>query len=118
MYCGDGTPGDKHINQIWKCFYAASPTDGMTNARLMRNTSLVLGGEICIWGEGTSRFTIEEQTFTSAAAAAERLWSGDAYTEADPSTRLADYVCMLNTMGLRASPVKPGFCLADIYSIL
>ena len=115
-YCGnDPGPGDKHINEIWKCFYAASPTDGMTDARLMRNTSLVLGGEICIWGEGTSSFTIEEQAFTSAAASAERLWSGTAYTEQDPSARLADYVCMLNKMGLRASPVGPGFCLADLY---
>lgn len=99
-----------HINEVWRCFYSAGPADGV-DSELATNTSLVLGGEVCIWGEGTSAFSIEVQTLTLAAAVAERLWTGRADDGA--SSRLEAYVCMLNTMGLNAAPISPGFCLAD-----
>ena len=37
------------INSIWKCFYGVSPDDDVPEA-LKYNTSLVVGGEACIWG--------------------------------------------------------------------
>ena len=126
--CGAGI---HHINSLWQCFYSASPADGVADAALAGNTSLVMGGEACIWGEGTSHLTIEEQTLTLASAVAERLWSGAAFPRQPPTwaatatpelegaaraapgteDRLAAHVCLLNRMGLRASPIRPGFCL-------
>ena len=98
--------------------YSTSPTWGVTDSALARNRSLVLGGEACIWGEGTSEDSIETQTLTYASAVAERLWTGNNVTEADirsrsstVSERLAQFVCLMNRQGLRASPVSPGFCL-------
>jgi hypothetical protein len=38
----------RHIDTLWTCFYSASPTDGV-DADLASNTSLVMGGEACIW---------------------------------------------------------------------
>ena len=105
-----------HINQLWQCFYSASPTDGITDPTLAANRSLVLGGESCIWGEGTSASSIEVQTLTLAAAVAERLWTGDLVEGGQAATgaRLANHVCLLTAMGLRASPVNPGFCMSDL----
>lgn len=37
------------INSIWKCFYGIYPDDDVS-LDLAMNTSLVLGGEACIWG--------------------------------------------------------------------
>jgi hypothetical protein len=34
----------------------------------------VLGGEACIWGEGTNSLSLGVQAYTLAAAAAERFW--------------------------------------------
>ena len=116
----------RHINDIWSCFYSSSPSDGVPPA-LAANTSLVLGGEACIWGEGTSAMSIDSQTMTPASAVAERLWTGEAVgdaraafnhasTAAAVSTRdrLAAHVCLMNTIGIDAVPIDPGFCLADL----
>jgi hypothetical protein len=82
-------------------------------------------------GEGTSSWSIDTQTLTLAAAVAERLWTGHAVVgdareaEPDPApgskhmatgtkSRLAQFVCMLNGLGMHAAPVGPGFCLADL----
>eukprot|EP00941_MAST-03F_sp_MAST-3F-sp1_P001882 g1882.t1 len=100
-----------HVKDIWKCYYyAASPTDGFAEDEqyLASNTSLVLGGEACIWGEGTSQWTIEAQSLTPASAVAERLWSGDVQSGA--ARRLAAHVCLMNMMGLAATPIGPGYC--------
>ena len=38
-----------HIDEIWKCFYSASPDDGVEDKVAAWNTSLVLGGVACLW---------------------------------------------------------------------
>ena len=63
------------INSIWKCFYDIFPDDDVADDLAM-NTSLVVGGEGCIWGEGTDGPSIESQVLTSASAIAENLWTG------------------------------------------
>ena len=105
-----------HINEMWKCFYSASPTDGIIDPSVAANRSLVLGGEACIWGEGTSASSIEVQTLTLSAAIAERLWTGDLVDGGLEATgvRLANHVCLLTALGLQAAPVNPGFCLSDL----
>ena len=116
-----------HINGIWECFYSAGVDDGIVDRALASDTGLVLGGEACIWGEGTSAFSLDTQTFTLAAAAAERFWHGAAVADATTSApsnvfatatstmttgeRLASHVCMMNVLGMGAAPVGPGYCL-------
>ena len=80
---------------------------------------LIMGGEACIWGEGTNFLSIEEQALTPASAVAERLWSGSSVEHQQQSQdeiaeRLSAHVCLLNGMGLRASPIGTGFCLAAL----
>lgn len=101
-----------HINEVWKCFYASSPDDGVDDPVLAGNTELVMGGEACIWGEGTTKWSIESQSLTGASAVAERLWTGVASSTAE--SRLSDHVCLLNMLGLRASAIGQGFCPADL----
>ena len=43
------------INSIWKCFYNIFPDDDVP-ADVAANTSLVMGGEACIWGCVSRRF--------------------------------------------------------------
>ena len=74
-----------HINGIWECFYSAGVDDGIVDPALASDTGLVLGGEACIWGEGTSAFSLDTQAFTLAAAAAERFWHGAAVADATTS---------------------------------
>ena len=114
---------DAHFDsQVWKCYYAASPLDGVSKNRGfdLTNTSLFMGGEACIWGEGTNFLSIEEQTLTPASAVAERLWSGGSVerqhhqSQDEIEERLSDHVCLLNSMGLRASPIGTGFCLTSL----
>ena len=101
-----------HINEVWKCFYASSPDDGVDDPALAANTSLVMGGEACIWGEGTTKWSIESQSLTGASAVAERLWTGVASPTAE--SRLGDHVCLMNMLGLRATAIGQGFCPADL----
>lgn len=69
-------------------------------------------------GEGTNSFSLATQTYTVAAAAAERFWTGRA-TPAEFSTesrwdaqgRLASHVCLMNTLGINAAPVDVTPCL-------
>ena len=123
--CHGGPSEFNWINSIWKCFYGVAPDDDVP-AELATNTSLVMGGEACIWGEGTAGPSIESQVLTSASAVAERLWSGRGSTIGSPSCpgrgmagggfisgtecRLGHHVCLMNRLGLGASPVTPGYC--------
>lgn len=103
-----------HIDELWKCFYSAGPADGVADAAAALNASLVLGGEACIWGEGTNSWSIDTQTYTLAAAAAERFWSGIRDAGAPhmlAADRLSLHVCLMNTLGMRAAPVSTAPCL-------
>ena len=48
-HLSDTTSFPRHIDEIWQCFYSASPDDGVEDKLAAWNKSLVLGGEACIW---------------------------------------------------------------------
>ncbi|AAB60911.1 ESTs gb/T43256,gb/46316,gb/N64930,gb/AA395255,gb/AA404382 come from this gene [Arabidopsis thaliana] len=111
-----------HIDAPWQGFYANEPFQNITDKK---QQSLVLGGEVCMWGEHIDASDIEQTIWPRAAAAAERLWTPYAKLAKNPNnvtTRLAHFRCLLNQRGVAAAPLvgggrvvpfEPGSCLAQ-----
>ncbi|XP_057424173.1 beta-hexosaminidase 1-like [Lotus japonicus] len=111
-----------HIDVPWDVVYNAEPLEGIHKAS---EQELVLGGEVCMWGEKADTSDVQQTIWPRAAAAAERLWSPRHSTSAGNSNqtalpRLQYFRCLLNRRGVpaapvtnfyaRASPVGPGSC--------
>jgi len=56
-----------HIDAPWQGFYANEPFQNITDKK---QQSLVLGGEVCMWGEHIDASDIEQTIWPRAAAAA------------------------------------------------
>ena len=56
-----------HLNIPWEEFYKNEPLTNITNPE---QQSLVLGGEVCMWGETVDGSNIEQTIWPRAAAAA------------------------------------------------
>ena len=83
-----------------------------------RSRTMVLGGEVALWGEDVDSSNLERALWPRAAAAAERLWSpprvggGDAHggqqrVAAHPTVwpRYARFRCALLRRGVGAAPI-------------
>ncbi|CAA6654879.1 unnamed protein product [Spirodela intermedia] len=101
------------------------PLEGIDDASQQK---LVIGGEVCMWGETADTSDIQQTIWPRAAAAAERLWSPRETTSGeDPNStalpRLEYFRCLLNRRGVAAAPVTnfyarrppygPGSCYAQ-----
>ena len=63
---------------------------------------LVLGGEICMWGEHIDERTVDSRLWPRSAAIAERLWSPESVTDVDDLyRRLTATSIELERLGLR-----------------
>uniref|UniRef100_A0A2P2K9A3 beta-N-acetylhexosaminidase n=1 Tax=Rhizophora mucronata TaxID=61149 RepID=A0A2P2K9A3_RHIMU len=96
-----------HLDVPWDDVYNAEPLEGITDASEQK---LVIGGEVCMWGETADTSDIQQTIWPRAAAAAERLWSrreaissGNINSTALP--RLHYFRCLLNGRGVHAAPV-------------
>lgn len=108
-----------HLDTTWPDFYSNEPLANITN---LKQQELVLGGEVCMWGEHIDGSDIEQTIWPRAAAAAERLWTPYEKLAKDPkqaSGRLAHFRCLLNQRGVaaaplalpgRGAPLEPGSC--------
>uniref|UniRef100_A0A2N9H2G8 beta-N-acetylhexosaminidase n=1 Tax=Fagus sylvatica TaxID=28930 RepID=A0A2N9H2G8_FAGSY len=108
-----------HLDTTWQQFYMNEPLTNITNPNQQK---LVLGGEVCMWGEHIDGSDIEQTIWPRAAAAAERLWTPYDNLAKDPrqvTGRLAHFRCLLNQRGIaaaplagpgRVAPVGPGSC--------
>lgn len=108
-----------HLDTPWEEFYKNEPLTNITNPE---QQSLVLGGEVCMWGETVDGSDIEQTIWPRAAAAAERLWTPYDKLAKDPEKvagRLAHFRCLLNQRGVaaaplagpgRGAPIEPGSC--------
>ncbi|CAL0314657.1 unnamed protein product [Lupinus luteus] len=111
-----------HLGVSWDEVYTAEPLDGIYNASEQK---LVIGGEVCMWGEHADTSNVQQTIWPRAAAAAERLWSRRDSTSAKNITltalpRLQHFRCLLNRRGVpaapvthfdrRSAPVGPGSC--------
>ncbi|CAI0443035.1 unnamed protein product [Linum tenue] len=96
-----------HLDVPWEDVYTADPVEGIHDASKQK---LVIGGEVCMWGETADTSDVLQTIWPRAAAAAERLWSkkedisGNITLTALP--RLHYFRCLLNRRGVAAAPVN------------
>lgn len=111
-----------HLQTTWEQFYLNEPLTNITNPQQQK---LLLGGEVCMWGETVDASDIEQTIWPRAAAAAERLWTPYDKIAKDPNEvvyRLANFRCLLNQRGVSAAPlfqdgrgppIGPGSCYSQ-----
>ncbi|XP_022966042.1 beta-hexosaminidase 3-like [Cucurbita maxima] len=111
-----------HIDPSWEKFYLNEPLKNITDSKQQK---LVIGGEVCMWGESVDASNIEQTIWPRAAAAAERLWTPYDNLAKDTNqvfARLAHFRCLLNQRGIEAAPVSglgrsapwgPGSCFVQ-----
>lgn len=111
-----------HLDAKWDGFYVNEP---LANISKPEQQALVLGGEVCMWGEHIDASDIEQTIWPRAAAAAERLWTPYdklAKNPRDVTARLARFRCLLNQRGVAAAPLaglgrqvpeEPGSCFSQ-----
>jgi len=94
-----------HLDVPWEEVYSSDPLEGIADAS---QRQLVIGGEVCMWGETADASDVQQTIWPRAAAAAERLWSTEEDTSNVLSTvlpRLQYFRCLLNQRGIAAAPV-------------
>jgi hexosaminidase len=93
-----------HLGVTWEQFYLNDPFQGITAPN---QQALVLGGEVCMWGETVDTSDVQQTIWPRAAAAAERLWSpASSNIPAEFLPRLESFRCLLNRRGIAAAPVN------------
>uniref|UniRef100_A0A1J3GJX6 Beta-hexosaminidase n=1 Tax=Noccaea caerulescens TaxID=107243 RepID=A0A1J3GJX6_NOCCA len=114
-----------HLDVQWDKVYNTEPLNGIKDPS---HQKLVIGGEVCMWGETADTSVVLQTIWPRAAAAAERMWSsreavskGNITLTALP--RLHYFRCLLNNRGVPAAPVDnwyarrppsgPGSCYAQ-----
>ncbi|KAG7245377.1 hypothetical protein INR49_010827 [Caranx melampygus] len=99
-------PGPTHN---WARYYTVWP---LAFKGTEEQKKLVIGGEICMWGEYVDATNLTPRLWPRASAAAERLWSDEKQTlsveKAFP--RLHDFRCTLVRRGIQAGPLYIGHC--------
>ncbi|XP_031287803.1 beta-hexosaminidase 3 [Pistacia vera] len=97
-----------HLDTPWQQFYLNEP---LTNIKESSQQKLVIGGEVCMWGETVDASDIQQTIWPRAAAAAERLWTPYGKLAKDTTLvtgRLAHFRCLLNQRGIAAAPLAAG----------
>ncbi|XP_054715055.1 beta-hexosaminidase subunit beta-like [Uloborus diversus] len=95
--------------QDWKKYYACDPRNfNGTEAE----KDLVIGGEVCMWGEYVDGTNLLPRLWPRASAVAEKLWSPASATQDEDSAafRLDEHRCRMLRRGIPAQPILNGFC--------
>jgi hexosaminidase len=81
--------------------YLADPLPSGSNLTPAQR-QLVLGGEVCMWGEHINQLSIDSRIWPRTAAVAERFWSPESVTDVDDMyRRLAVESLRIEALGLR-----------------
>ncbi|KAL9226095.1 hypothetical protein vseg_001945 [Gypsophila vaccaria] len=107
IYSNQGVWYLDHLDVPWQPVYNAEPLEGISDAT---QQELILGGEVCMWGETGDTSDVQQTIWPRAAAAAERLWSSIEATSSGNINetvlpRLHYFRCLLNMRGVQAAPV-------------
>jgi len=98
----------------WIDYFLNEPTENLNISD--KQSHLLLGGEICQWGEEADENSIEILIWPRASAAAERLWSPKLlnYTAKgileSPLSRIRYQRCRMSSRGFKSLPVRPDYC--------
>lgn len=100
-----------HISygQDWRDAYSVKPLNFNGSEEQKK---LVIGGEVCMWGEYVDATNLMARLWPRASAAGERLWSDEDQTSSltEAYDRLADFRCRLVRRRIRAEPLFIGYC--------
>ncbi len=89
-----------HLGTSWQQFYNNEPAAAVDKDH-PEQMNLILGGEVCMWGETVDTSNVLSTIWPRAAAAAERLWSPQYVTDmADAELRLERFHCLLHERGV------------------
>ncbi|XP_031095704.1 beta-hexosaminidase 1 [Ipomoea triloba] len=107
IYSNQGVWYLDHLDVPWDEVYYADPLEDIDDPQ---QQELVLGGEVCMWGETADASNVQQTIWPRAAAAAERLWSGPEATSSKNTSsvvlqRLEYFRCLLTRRGVQAAPV-------------
>lgn len=95
-----------HLDVPWEGLYDSDPLEGITDDS---EKKLVLGGEVCMWGETADASNVQQTIWPRAAAASARLWSKREDSSGNITVRvlprLEHFRCLLNQRGVAAAPV-------------
>ncbi|CAL1268451.1 unnamed protein product, partial [Larinioides sclopetarius] len=93
----------------WKKYYKCDPRN-FNGTDTEKN--LVVGGEVCMWGEYVDGTNLLARLWPRASAVAERLWSPAEFTKDidGASFRLDEHRCRMVRRGIPAQPILNGFC--------
>lgn len=93
----------------WRQIYSYNPLADISE----KHRHLVLGGEVCLWGELTDGITLDGKVWPRAAAAAEVMWTGSRKLSEDTTRRLAEMRERLVKKGIASSMVQMEWCLSN-----
>lgn len=96
-------------SQDWRGYYGVDPQN-FTGTDAQKK--LVIGGEVCMWGEYVDGTNLIPRLWPRASAVAERLWSPQSVTSLDEAKpRIAEHRCRMLRRGLQVQPITgPGYC--------
>ncbi|XP_070687063.1 beta-hexosaminidase subunit alpha [Pempheris klunzingeri] len=99
-------PGPTHN---WAPYYTVWP---LAFKGTEEQKKLVIGGEVCMWGEYVDATNLTPRLWPRASAAAERLWSDEKQTSSVDKAfpRLQDFRCKLLRRSIQAEPLYVGHC--------
>uniref|UniRef100_A0A8C7JRQ7 Beta-hexosaminidase n=1 Tax=Oncorhynchus kisutch TaxID=8019 RepID=A0A8C7JRQ7_ONCKI len=106
-------PGPTHD---WARYYTVWP---LAFKGTEQQKKLVIGGEVCMWGEYVDATNLSPRLWPRASAAGERLWSDEKMTSSviDAFPRLVDFRCRLLRRGIQAEPLFVGHCRHEYQGI-
>uniref|UniRef100_A0A672Y4E6 Beta-hexosaminidase n=1 Tax=Sphaeramia orbicularis TaxID=375764 RepID=A0A672Y4E6_9TELE len=102
--------------QDWRKSYTVQP---LNFSGTEEQKKLVIGGEVCMWGEYVDATNLTPRLWPRASAAAERLWSDEKQTSSVEKAfpRLQDFRCKLLRRGIQAEPLYVGHCRHEYQGI-